>query len=93
MQYMGLIMSIKFESKFLSTAHICVYFDVSKDFIQDKKNDGTFKNGIHYAQPVVKMLRWNVEELEKWFGFMVPASNTTTDALVETKVIIDNFLK
>ncbi len=84
-------------ARYLTTTHTCIYFDISDDFLLDNKRDGVFVEGIHYAQPSTKMLRWNIPALEQWFGFNTQDYNITDTATVSnkinSKVNIDNFLK
>lgn len=82
-------------SKYLSTVNACIYFDISDDFLFENKKDGVFVEGIHYAQPSTKMLRWNIPALEEWFGFNSLSDNiteTTINHTINSKINIDKFL-
>lgn len=84
-------MSINIEPKYLSTDKTCIYFDISKQFLINLKNKGTLKNGIHYIQPTTKLLRWNVEEIEKEFGVVHNKMYEPQDAINDTDIA--HFLK
>jgi hypothetical protein len=70
--------------KFFTTENAAHYFDISSDILKNAKRENIFKLDIHYVQPRKKLLRWNIEELEKWFY------GKSTDSVSE---MIDNILK
>ena len=74
------------EQKFFTTQNAALYFDISTDILKNGKRDNIFQLDIHYVQPRKQLLRWNIQELEKWFY------NKSTDS-VSKNSIIDNLLK
>jgi hypothetical protein len=78
------------QSKFLSSENTAIYFDCSKDFFIKRKNNGTFLEGIHWVQPVTQMLRWNIPELEKWFGVQDKKAENNP---IEQDLNLEHFLK
>jgi len=56
----------------------------------NNKQNGTFLNGIHYIQPSKKLLRWNVLEIEKFFGSKTINIDTTVNS---NGVDVSSFLK
>ena len=85
-------MSTNIQAKYLSTDKTCVYFDLSSQYLMDKKRNGLFIKGVHYIQPSTKLLRWNIEELEKELGStLVTNSNNTFET--NSDIDISNFLK
>lgn len=84
-------MMIEVNNRYMSSSNISIYFDISTDFLIARKNDGTFRLGIHYVQPSKKMLRWNIEELEKWFK--IDSNINNTQKKVKMRVNIGRILK
>ena len=74
------------KQKFFKTENAAIYFDISPDILKSGKRDNIFKIDIHYVQPRTQLLRWNIQELEKWFY------NNSTDTVSEIKMV-DNLLK
>ena len=80
-------MSINSIKKFYKTENAAEYFSISTDILKSGKRDGTFVLGLHFVQPRMQLLRWNIEELENWFY--------CNKIVVERKnsILVDNLLK
>jgi TPP-dependent 2-oxoacid decarboxylase len=55
--------------QYYSTENIAKRFDLSPKWFVQRKNDNTFKRGVHYLQRSANAtVRWDYEALVGWFN-------------------------
>ena len=52
--------------KYVSTATLAEYYDVSKEFFLRRKESGEFEKNIHYIQQE-RTLRWDFDKIKAWW--------------------------
>ena len=70
--------------RYAKTKHAATYLDVDPSFLDKKRKDGLFEEGIHYFRPEgCNLILWDIEALGKWV--------TTIGGGNDSITIIDNM--
>ncbi len=74
-------------SKYVKTKTAAAYLDVDSSFLDKKRKEGLFIEGIHYYKPKgTNLVFWNIEALDNWITTKIEDSH-------ENSNIIDKMFK
>ena len=74
-------------SKYVKTKTAAAYLDVDSSFLDKKRKEGLFIEGIHYHKPKgTNLVLWNIEALDNWITTKIEDSH-------ENSNIIDKMFK
>ena len=72
--------------RYAKTKHAAAYLDVDPSFLDKKRKEGLFEEGIHYFKPDgCSLVLWDIEALGKWVMTIGDGNDSST--------IIDNMFK
>lgn len=73
-------------AKYVKTSSVPLFIDIDPSFLNKKRKEGLFKEGIHYFKPDgCNLVLWDIEALGKWVMTIGDGNDSST--------IIDNMFK